>query len=59
MACKSSYAATFGKYSTKIGKDGKLYHWLEVSGSYGGKQGTFEFIKDSKGIINHRFFKFQ
>jgi len=27
-----------------------------MNGSYGGKTGTFEYIKDANGIINHRFF---
>jgi hypothetical protein len=27
-----------------------------MSGSYGGKSGTFEFIKDANGVINHRYF---
>jgi len=30
----------------KIGADGKVYQWLEMYGSYGGKTGTFELIKD-------------
>ncbi len=51
------YATKFGRWTTKIGADGKPYQWLEVSGSYSGKSGTFEFIKDSNGVINHRFFK--
>ncbi len=50
------YATKFGKWSTKIGADGKLYQWLEVPGSYAGKTGTFEFIKDVNGVITHRFF---
>ncbi|MEM7110016.1 MAG: hypothetical protein AAF519_17445 [Bacteroidota bacterium] len=51
-----SYATKFGKWSTKVGRDGKTYQWLEMPGSYGGKTGTFEFIKDANGVINHRFF---
>ncbi|MDD2637040.1 MAG: hypothetical protein PHW82_16220 [Bacteroidales bacterium] len=50
------YAAKYGQYSTKIGLDGKPYQWLEMSGSYGGKTGTFEYIKNASGVINHRFF---
>jgi hypothetical protein len=50
------YAAEFGQWSTKVGADGKVYQWLEMPGNYGGKTGTFEYIKDANGIINHRFF---
>lgn len=51
-----AFAAKYGKWSTKIGKDGKSYQWLEMSGSLEGKEGVFEFIKDANGVINHRFF---
>ena len=51
------FAAEGGTYSIKMGGDFKLYRWLTVKGSYGNATGTFEFIKDSKGMINHRFFK--
>ncbi len=50
------FATKFGKWSTKVGNDGKTYQWLELSGSYKGKSGTFEFIRDADGVINHRFF---
>ena len=50
------YAVKYGKLSIKVGLDGKTYQWLKLHGSYGGKTGTFEFIKDSDGVINHRFF---
>ena len=50
------FATKFGQFSTNLGIDGKSYQWLEMSGSYGGKTGTFEYIKDSNGLINHRFF---
>ena len=50
------YAAKFGQYTTKVGGDGKVYQWLKMAGSYGGKSGTFEYVKDAKGLINHRFF---
>ncbi len=51
-----AFAAKYGQWSTKIGGDGKAYQWLKMKGSYGGKTGIFEYTKDSKGIINHRFF---
>ena len=50
------YATKYGQLSTLIGADGKVYQWLKKDGSYGGKIGTFEFIKDANGVINHRFF---
>ena len=50
------YATKFGQWSTRVGADGKVYLWLEMPGGYGGKIGTFEYIKDAGGIINHRFF---
>ena len=50
------YATKFGQWSTRVGADGKVYQWLEMPGGYGGKFGTFEYIKDAGGIINHRFF---
>ncbi len=51
-----SYATKFGKWSTKLGEDGKTYQWLKMPGSYGGKTGVFEYTKDANGLINHRFF---
>lgn len=50
-----SYANRFGKWTTKLGADGKPYQWLEMQGSYGGYSGTFEYIKDASGVINHRY----
>lgn len=51
------YFEANGVKSTKIGGDGMYYQWLEIDGSYRGHDGTFEFIKDKDGIINHRFFR--
>ena len=51
------YATKFGQWSTKVGADGKVYQWLEIPGSYGGRIGVFEYIKDANGIINHRYLK--
>jgi len=43
---------------TKItGGDGKVRDMLKIPGEYRGKQGFFEFIKESDGSINHRLFK--
>ncbi|MTK52135.1 RHS repeat-associated core domain-containing protein [Paludibacter sp.] len=50
------FATKYGQWSTKIGADGNAYQWLEMNGSYGNKTGTFEYIQDSNGIINHRYF---
>jgi RHS repeat-associated protein len=51
-----AYASKLGKWSEQIGADGKVYQWLKMKGSYGGKQGVFEYIKDVNGLINHRYF---
>jgi len=51
------FADFYGKVRTITGGDGKTYQILEIAGSYGGKTGTFEYIKDMDGVINHRFFK--
>lgn len=45
-----------GSVKSIVGKDKQTYSQLTIPGSYGGKQGVFEFIKDSKGVINHRQF---
>jgi filamentous hemagglutinin len=43
---------------TKItGGDGVVRDMLKIPGEYRGKQGIFEFIKESDGSINHRLFK--
>ncbi len=51
------FATKFGKRSIKLGSDGITYQWLEMRGSYRGRVGTFEFIKDPNGVINHRHFR--
>lgn len=51
------YANKYGQRTINVGKDGKTYQWLKLNGSYRGKTGTFEYIKDNKGVINHRYFK--
>lgn len=51
------FANEFGKVSTILGRDGKIYQLLRVQGSYGGKMAIFEYIKNPlTGEINHRFF---
>lgn len=43
---------------TKIkGGDGVVRDMLKIPAEYRGKQGVFEFIKESDGAINHRLFK--
>ncbi len=51
-----AFAAKYGSLSTKFGTDGAKYQLLEMRGSIGGKMGTFEYIKDQNGVINHRYF---
>ena len=46
-----------GKITTIKGGDGVTRQMLKISGSYRGKQGFFEFIKNSDGYINHRLFR--
>ena len=50
------FAAAYGNLSVRVGADGAKYQWLTLPGEYLGRSGTFEFIKDSAGRINHRFF---
>ncbi len=50
-----------GTVKTITGGDGQTYQMLEIPGSYqsaGGTwySGSFQFIKDSNGVINHRLF---
>jgi RHS repeat-associated protein len=45
-----------GTVTTILGNDGATYEMLEIPGSYMGRDGVFEFIKDSNGVINHRMF---
>ena len=46
-----------GTITTIKGGDGITRQMLKIPGSYGGKQGFFEFIKDANGTINHRLFR--
>lgn len=46
-----------GKISELIGNDGIVRTKLEIPGTYKGKKGNFEFIKEPDGTINHRFFQ--
>ena len=39
------------------GKDGVIVPILKIPGSYRGKEGYFEFIKERDGMINHRLFR--
>jgi len=39
------------------GGDGVVREMLKIPGEYRGKSGAFEFIKDSDGAINHRYFR--
>jgi hypothetical protein len=46
-----------GKVSDLIGGDGVVRQKLEIPGGYKGREGSFEFIKEPNGDINHRLFK--
>ncbi len=48
--------ATDGTIKTIKGGDGIVRKMLEIPGSYKGRDGVFEFIKEADGTINHRFF---
>ena len=47
----------YGKVSKIKGDDGITRQKLEIPGRYKGKEGVFEYIKESNGNINHRWFK--
>ena len=47
----------YGKVSKIKGDDGITRQKLEIPGRYKGKEGVFEYIKESNGNINHRLFK--
>lgn len=40
-----------------IGADGAAGEMLSIPGGYKGREGTFDFIKESDGSINHRKFE--
>ncbi len=46
-----------GTVSRIKGGDGIIRTKLSIPGSYKGKEGVFEFIKEPNGDINHRLFK--
>jgi len=46
-----------GKVTKITGGDGVTREMLKIPGSYKGKEGVFEFIKEADGTINHRFFR--
>jgi len=46
-----------GKVTKFKGGDGLTREKLEIPGGFKGKEGKFEFIKESNGTINHRFFR--
>ena len=48
----------YGKVTKIIGRDGIERTKVEIEGSYGKKDGVFEFIIENDGkTVNHRFFK--
>jgi len=46
----------YGRVRSIKGGDGVLRKQLEIPGSYKGRKGKFEFMKESDGEINHRFY---
>ena len=46
-----------GIITTIKGGDGGYRQLLKIPGEYGGKKGSFEFIKEANGEINHRLFR--
>lgn len=46
-----------GTISKITGGDGVTRDKLEIPGSYRGHKGSYEFIKEPNGKINHRLFK--
>lgn len=48
--------AKHGTVSKITGKDGVVRDKLEILGSYRGKKGVFEYIREPNGNINHRLF---
>ena len=46
-----------GKVTKIVGGDGVTRTKLTIPGSYKGRNGVFEFIKEQNGDINHRLFK--
>ncbi|MCJ9753645.1 hypothetical protein MOV61_23270 [Neorhizobium sp. BETTINA12A] len=49
--------ASAGTVRSITGRDGTTRDMLEVRGAINGKPGTYEFIKEPDGMINHRFFR--
>jgi filamentous hemagglutinin len=45
-----------GTVRSITGGDGVVRQMLEIPGSYGRRDGVFQFIKDADGTINHRQF---
>ncbi len=45
-----------GAVKTTTGGDGVVAQMLEIPGSYSGRDGVFQFIKEADGAINHRLF---
>jgi len=45
-----------GTLKSVTGGDGVVRQMLEIPGSYGGRDGIFQFIKEADRAINHRLF---
>lgn len=46
-----------GQVTGLKGGDGVSREMLTIPGGYKGREGSFEFIKNANGAINHRLFK--
>jgi RHS repeat-associated protein len=46
-----------GSIRTVTGGDGVVREMLEIPGSYAGRDGVFQFMKEADGAINHRYFR--
>jgi hypothetical protein len=42
---------------TAAGADGQIYIYIDLPGCINGAQGTFQWITNAAGQINHRFFE--
>ena len=56
-ASVETFAIKYGVPTTVKGGDGVVYDAVILKGTYQGKPGTFEWIKNASGEINHRFFR--
>lgn len=56
-ASVEGFAERYGILATTFDTQGRAVQMLTVRGEYRGSTGTFEFIKNNRNQIYHRFFK--